>query len=272
MNTEDAWVETLRDGYSFVSWFCTGASIFECDNNSPTLKQNGEVEICLTPNSTDTKIFHFALNIDQENNSSPMLPIPPVTNNGNRVQYTYPLTDINKSVDTKKVTAMVLGILFDQLRTGRVTTLPPIKFNGTVDLNFHTVPCGRQSCYGVGDEGEWCNTFYYVQRVYDRNNLYLNPVTLRGRRSSQEGIKRRLIENATIVWDFPSAGLRRSQEGNKFDQDPTNAATADNGVAAQAEFGLLAQIKRSTNKEVGEGVFETKVPDDVPSAAHVYNH
>ena len=85
-----------------------------------------------------------------------MLPIPPVTNNGNRVQYTYPLTDINKSVDTKKVTAVVLGILFDQLRTGRVTTLPPIKFNGTVDLNFHTVAstpdqCGY--CYGAGYEG-----------------------------------------------------------------------------------------------------------------------
>ena len=83
-----------------------------------------------------------------------MLPIPSMTNNGNGVQYTYPLTDITKSGDTKKVTAMVLGLLFDQLSTGGVTTLPPIKFNGKVDLNFHTVLCGRQSCYGVGCEGE----------------------------------------------------------------------------------------------------------------------
>ena len=75
-----------------------------------------------------------------------------------------------------------------------------------------------------------------------------------------------------IVWNVHIAGLRRAQEVNIFDQDPTNAATADNGVADQAEFVLLAQIKRSTNKEGGEGWFETEVPDDVPSAAHVDHH
>jgi len=225
MDTEDAGVETLRDEYSVDACFCTGASNFDCDNPAPTLEQNGEVEVCLTPTSTDTEIFHFSLNIDQENNTSTMLPIRSVTNNGNGGQDTYPLTVITQSGDTKKVTAMVLGLFFDQFNTGVVTTLPPIEFNGTVDLNFHTV--------------------------------------------SRE---RRLIENAPIVWNVPSAGLRRAQEGNIFDQDPSNAATTDNGVAAQAEFGLSAQIKRATNKEGGNGGFETEVPDDVPSAAHVDDH
>ena len=145
-----------------------------------------------------------------------MLPIRSVTNDGNGVQFTYPLTVITQSGDTKKVTAMVLGLFFDQFNTGVVTTLPPIEFNGTVDLNFHTV--------------------------------------------SRE---RRLIENAPIVWNVPSAGLRRAQEGNIFDQDPSNAATADNGVASHVEFGLSDQIKRETDKGGGEGVFENKVPDDV---------
>ena len=84
---------------------------------------------------------------------------------------------------------MLLGILFGQFDTGVVTTLPTIKFNGTVDLNFHTV--------------------YH---------------------------ERRIIENFLIVWNDPNSGLRRTQEGNIFYQDPTNAATSKNSVAAQAEF------------------------------------
>ena len=65
MDTGDAGVETLRDEYSVVACFCTGDSNFECDNNAPTLEQKGEVEIYLTPNLTDTNIFHFSLNIYQ---------------------------------------------------------------------------------------------------------------------------------------------------------------------------------------------------------------
>ena len=82
----------------------------------------------------------------------------------------------------------------------------------------------------------------------------------------------RLIGNSSIVWNVTSAGLRRAQEGNIFDQDPTNASTVYNGVAAQAEFGFLDQIKKATNKEGGEGRFETEVPGDIPSAAHADNH
>ena len=37
-------------------------------------------------------------------------------------------------------------------------------------------------------------------------------------------------------------------------------------------MAFFAQIKRATNKEGGEGGFETKVTDDFPSAAHVDNH
>ena len=44
----------------------------------------------------------------------------------------------------------------------------------------------------------------------------------------------RLIENALIVCNMPSSGLRRAQEGIIFDQDPTNDATTDNDVASQA--------------------------------------
>ena len=106
-----------------------------------------------------------------------------------------------------------------------VITLPTIKFNGIVDLNFHTV--SRGSC---------------------------------------------IIDNAPIVWIVPSAGLRRSQEGNIFYQDPINAATVENGVAAQAKFSISDQIKRATNKEGGDGVFETEVLDDVPYAYHLDNH
>ena len=64
----------------------------------------------------------------------------------------------------------------------------------------------------------------------------------------------------------------RSQECNIIDKNPTNAANAEKRVASQAKFGILAEIKRSTNKEGGEGVFETEVPDGVLSAAHVDNH
>ena len=64
----------------------------------------------------------------------------------------------------------------------------------------------------------------------------------------------------------------RSQECNIIDKNPTNAANAEKRVASQAKFGILAEIKRSTNKEGGEGWFETEVPDDVPSAAHVDHH
>ena len=93
-------------------------------------------------------------------------------------------------------------------------------------------------------------------------------------RENQGSVSRecRLIENAFIIWNVPSSGLRGAQEGNIFDQDPTNASTSDNGVAAQAEFGLSTQIKRDTNKEGGEGGFETEVTDDVPYVAHVDNH
>ena len=84
---------------------------------------------------------------------------------------------------------MLLGILFGQFDTGVVTTPPTIKFNRTVDLNFHTV--------------------YH---------------------------ERRIIENFLIVWNDPNSGLRRAQEVNIFYQDPTNAATSENSVAAQAEF------------------------------------
>ena len=76
------------------------------------MEQNGAMDICLTPTYTDTYIFHFYLNIYQEKNTSPMLLILLVTNDGNGVQYPYPLTVITKSGDTKKVTVMVLGLLF----------------------------------------------------------------------------------------------------------------------------------------------------------------
>ena len=69
-----------------------------------------------------------------------------------------------------------------------------------------------------------------------------------------------------------NSGLRSDQEGNIFDQGPINSSTTDNGVVAQADFGFSDQIKRANNKEGGDGVFETEVPDDVPSAAHVDNH
>ena len=186
MYTEDSGVETLQDEYSVVVCLYTGAKNFECDINAPTLEQNGEVEICLTPTSTDTKIFHLSLNIKQENNTSRMLPIPLVTNDGNGVQYTYPLTVITKSGDTNKVTATVLGLFFDQFNTDGVTTLPPIKLNGTVDLNLHTVAstpdqCG--SCYGGGRKGEFYNTCDDVKQVLNQEypdfhlpfNIFLNP-------------------------------------------------------------------------------------------------
>ena len=55
-------------------------------------------------------------------------------------------------------------------------------------------------------------------------------------------------------------------------QDPINAATVENGVAAQEQSGILDQIKRDTNKEGGDGVFETEVLDDAPYAYHLDNH
>ena len=72
---------------------------------------------------------------------------------------------------------MVLGLLFDQFNTGVVTTLSPIKFNGTVDINFHTVastPDQYGPCYRVGYEGEFCNTCDYLKQVYQNETLSLN--------------------------------------------------------------------------------------------------
>ena len=66
MDTEDEGVETLWDEYSVDACFWTGAINFECENDATNLEQNGEVDIFLTPHSTDTKIFHFSLNIYQE--------------------------------------------------------------------------------------------------------------------------------------------------------------------------------------------------------------
>ena len=145
------------------------ASNFDCGNYAPTLEQNYDVEIFLTPNSTDTKIFHFSLKIDQENNTSSMLPILLLSNDGKGFQYSYPLTVTTLSGDTKKVTSTVLGLFFYQFNTGFVTTLPPIKLNFTVDLNFHTIAstpeqCGY--CYGEGYKGEFCNTCDYLKQVY----------------------------------------------------------------------------------------------------------
>ena len=62
-----------------------------------------------------------------------------VINDVKGFQYTYPLTVITQSGDTKKFADMVLGLIFDQFNTGVVITIPTIKFNGTVDLNFHTM-------------------------------------------------------------------------------------------------------------------------------------
>ena len=86
MDNEDTGVETLWNEYSVYACFCTGARSFDCDNPTPTLEQNCEVEICITPTSTDTWIFHFSLNIDKEKNTSPILLIRLVTNDGNGVQ------------------------------------------------------------------------------------------------------------------------------------------------------------------------------------------
>ena len=144
MDTEDSAVETLRDEYSVDECFYMGARNFECDNPDPTLEKNGKVDICITPISTDTEIFHLSLNIDQENNTPPMLHIHSVTNDGNGGQFTYTLTDITVPGDTKRVTAIVLGLFFDKFNTGMATTLPPIKLNVRVDLNFHTVSRERR--------------------------------------------------------------------------------------------------------------------------------
>ena len=203
MDTEETGVETLQDEYTVDACFCKGDSNFECYNPSTTLEQNSGVDICLTPTSTDTDIYQFTLDVNQEDNACPLLPVLSVRNDVNGVAYTYPLTVITQSGDTKKFNSMVFCLFFDQLYHSDLTILPDIKFNGTVYLNFQTVS------------------------------------------------DRRLIENALIVWTVPSSGLSRSQEGNIFDQDPTNTSTADNGVAAQAKFGLSAQIKRDTNKEGG---------------------
>ena len=75
-----------------------------------------------------------------------MLPIPLVKIDFKGVQYRYPLTVILKSGYTKKVTSMVLGLIFDQFNTDVVTTLSTIKLNYTVDLNFHTIAYTTDQC------------------------------------------------------------------------------------------------------------------------------
>ena len=125
--------------------------------------------------------------------------------------------------------------------------------------------CGPESCYRAGDEGECCITCDDIKRIF-LQEYPIYPITGNFSLAMQcqppvfgtaGGTVHRnqgcvscelcLIENAPIVWNVPSA--RRAQEGNIFDQDPTNANTVENGVATQAEFGILDQIKSSTNKQ-----------------------
>ena len=140
LDIESSGTKTIRDEYKVEACFCTSG--FSCDNSNPILEQNGEVGVCIYPTSFDTKIHQFTLNMDQERNTSPILPIQSVKNNGLGEMSTGVLTKITSDGDRKKVTAMVLGVFFDNFNLEGDPPLD-IKFNGTVDLEFKTAASRR---------------------------------------------------------------------------------------------------------------------------------
>ena len=134
--------QEIGSEFNVTACFCNGGNAnFTCDVEGTTiLRQNGEVGICLYPDVYDTEIYQFRLEMDQENNTSPLVPVMTVDNDGFANLLPGPLVDVTKQGDIYKVTSMIYGVFFDWFDV----PIPDIKINGTVDLMFKTVPSSRR--------------------------------------------------------------------------------------------------------------------------------
>uniref|UniRef100_A0A7S2A827 Uncharacterized protein n=1 Tax=Trieres chinensis TaxID=1514140 RepID=A0A7S2A827_TRICV len=129
LENEDAGSTTIENEYQVQACFCIEG--YDCidDQDSVALVQNSEVHICLKPESADTEIATFWMEMNQESNPSDLLPLEIVADGEGLL-----LTSIESdpSDDVIKITSRLLGTFF----LLDLSPLPAITVTGRADLVF----------------------------------------------------------------------------------------------------------------------------------------